>query len=227
MMEGATSVWQYATSAYGTASLPLAAWFLAAALVLDFFDISLPRGDSIGVTGPICAASLFVLGPVGGAIVSIGSAVLAHLVRRGVSGPRRLVALVFSRAVALAIGAALLVLVRGASSQWLFYLVILATPAVFLLAELVASQAVVSLGTGRPLVGLLRGNLAGQMPLLVAGWSACLLLLITFTWMGPWSLIPVVALLLLMRQSYALLLDIRETYRTTVEVLVEAAESQD
>ena len=36
-----------------------------------------------------------------------------------------------------------------------------------------------------------------------------------------------VALLLLMRQSYALFLDIRETYRTTVEVLVEAAESQD
>ena len=45
--------------------------------------------------------------------------------------------------------------------------------------------------------------------------------------MGSWSLIPVVALLLLMRQSYALFLDIRETYRTTVEVLVEAAESQD
>ena len=36
-----------------------------------------------------------------------------------------------------------------------------------------------------------------------------------------------VALLLLMRQSYALFLDIRETYRATVEVLVEAAESQD
>ena len=36
-----------------------------------------------------------------------------------------------------------------------------------------------------------------------------------------------VALLLLMRQSYVLFLDIRETYRTTVEVLVEAAESQD
>jgi len=45
--------------------------------------------------------------------------------------------------------------------------------------------------------------------------------------MGLWSLLPVVALLLLMRQSYALFLDIRETYRTTVEVLVEAAESQD
>jgi hypothetical protein len=51
--------------------------------------------------------------------------------------------------------------------------------------------------------------------------------MITYGYMGAWSLIPVVALLLLMRQSYALLLDIRETYRTTVEVLVEAAEGQD
>ncbi len=44
--------------------------------------------------------------------------------------------------------------------------------------------------------------------------------------MGAWSLIPVVALLFLMRQSYAMLLDIRELYRTTVEVLVEAAEAK-
>ena len=36
-----------------------------------------------------------------------------------------------------------------------------------------------------------------------------------------------VVLLLLIRQSYALFLSIRETYRTTIEVLVEAAESQD
>jgi hypothetical protein len=66
-----------------------------------------------------------------------------------------------------------------------------------------------------------------QAPLLVAEWSASVLLLIAFEGMGAWSLIPVVALLLLMRQSYSLLLDIRETYRTTVEVLVEAAEGED
>ncbi len=45
--------------------------------------------------------------------------------------------------------------------------------------------------------------------------------------MGAYSLIPVVALLFLIRQSYAMLQDIRELYRTTVEVLVEAAEAQD
>jgi len=227
MFIGDPGISQLAMSAYGYAPWSLAGWFLAAALLLDLFDISLPRGDSIGVTGPICAASVFVLGPMEGVLVSLGSAVFAHLLRRGVGGRRRLTTLLFARTVALAIAVAMLFLARAASSPWLLYLVILATPAVFLTAELIASQYAGSVGSGRPFRSLLRGNLGGQAPLLVAGWSACLLLLITFTHMGVWSLIPVVALLLLMRQSYALLLDIRETYRTTVEVLVEAAESQD
>jgi hypothetical protein len=63
--------------------------------------------------------------------------------------------------------------------------------------------------------------------LIAAQWSAAVLLLLTYGHMGRWGLIPVVALLLLMRQSYALFLDVRETYKATVEVLVEAAESQD
>ena len=74
---------------------------------------------------------------------------------------------------------------------------------------------------------LLRGNIDSQAPLIAAEWSAAVLLLLTYNGMSVWSLVPAMALLLLMRQSYALFLEIRETYRTTVEVLVEAAESQD
>ena len=100
-------------------------------------------------------------------------------------------------------------------------------PAVFLAVETVSAQAALSIMTARPFLRLVRGNLSSQTPILAAQWSASALLLLIYEGMGPWSLIPVLALLLLMRQSYALFLDIRETYRTTVEVLVEAAESQD
>jgi hypothetical protein len=100
-------------------------------------------------------------------------------------------------------------------------------PAAFLLTEMFVAQLDASMSMRRPLGRLLRGNLGMQAPLLLAQWSASLLLIATFRLMEVWSLVPVVALLLLMRQSYALLLEIRETYRTTVEVLVEAAESQD
>jgi len=69
--------------------------------------------------------------------------------------------------------------------------------------------------------------MGAQAPLLAAQWSVSVLLLITYGSMSVWSLVPAVALLLLMRQSYAMYLNIRETYRTTVEVLVQAAEGQD
>jgi len=74
---------------------------------------------------------------------------------------------------------------------------------------------------------MLWGGLGMQAPILVAQWSAAALLLIIYPSMSVWSLIPVVVLLLLMRQSAALLFQVRDTYRTTVEVLVEAAESQN
>jgi len=73
----------------------------------------------------------------------------------------------------------------------------------------------------------LRDDASSQAPLIAAEWSAVVLLLLTYQGMSTWSLIPTVALLLLMARSYSLFLDIRETYQTTVEVLVEAAESQD
>ena len=107
------------------------------------------------------------------------------------------------------------------------YDVAIVVPAVFLFGDLAAAQAIAAISTGRPVGRLVRGNLVTQAPLLIAEWSASVLLLITVEGMGSWSLVPVVALLLLIRQSYALLMSIRETYRTTVEVLVEAAEGQD
>lgn len=204
-----------------------AVWFSAATFVLDLFDISLPRGDSIGVSGALGASSLLILGPLPATIICIGTELLAHIIRRGAQEPRRLATMLVARLAGLIAGTATIGLMGVQGPQWYLYAVAVVVSAVFLLSELVAAQAVTALGTGRPLGRLIRGNLVMQAPLMLAEWSASVLLLITFDGMGSWSLIPVVALLLLMRQSYALLLDIREMYRTTVEVLVEAAEAQD
>lgn len=202
-------------------------WFFLAVLLLDSFDISLPRGDSIGVSGALSAAAVLLLGPPWAAAICIGSAVVTHLARHGATMRRRIVGAVFARCVGL-IASALATLALSANPALHRSLLGAAVvPAAFLMAELVAAQSVAAVGTARAFGRLLRGNLRVQAPLLVAQWSASVLLLITFGGMGAWSLIPVVALLLLMRQSYAMLQDIRELYRTTVEVLVEAAEGQD
>ena len=202
-------------------------WFLIAAFTLDLFDISLPRGDAIGVSGALTAAALLLLGPAEAAAICLLSEILAFAARRRVQTAQRLITMLSARTGALIASAIVMWAVEvylPLRAQWL---AIALVPATFLLVELLAAQAVTSAGTGRPLGRLLSGNLYMQAPLLVAQWSAAELLLITFGRMGSWSLILVVVLLLLMRQSYSVLLEIRETYRTTVEVLVEAAESQD
>jgi hypothetical protein len=199
------------------------ALFLAAELLLDFFDVSMPRGDSVGVAGALCASSVVVLGFRAAGVVALGSALVAHVARRGVDSPRRLATVMLARGAGLLASAFVYSRVSPGSST----IVAMLVPAVFLAVELVVAQVVSAAATGRPLVRLLGGNLGSQAPLIAAQWSASVLLLLTYDGMRVWSLVPTVALLLLMRQSYSMFLDIRETYRTTVEVLVEAAESQD
>lgn len=201
-----------------------ALWFLVAIALLDYFDISLPRGDSTGVAGALRASALVVLGPLSAITISLAASIVAHLVRRRGEAPQRLVIVLLSQALALGMTSILLWVPLVESSRAIEFVVI---PAVALILDLLVAQVFASFVTGRPVVRLIRGNADSQAPLMAAQWSAAVLLLLTYGHMGRWGLIPVVALLILMRQSYALFLDVRETYRATVEVLVEAAESQD
>jgi hypothetical protein len=202
-------------------------WFFLAIVVLDSFDISLPRGDSIGVSGALSAAAVVILGPIWATVICLGSVFVAHLARHGADVRRRVVSAVAARSAALFAAALTVSLLSLQPAIYHSLLCAALVPASYLMTDLIVAQFVAAVGTGRPFGRLLRGNLRGQAPLLVAQWSSSALLLITFSGMRAWSLIPVVALLFLMRQSYAMLLDMRELYRTTVEVLVEAAEAQD
>lgn len=204
-----------------------AIFLFVAVFILDLFDISLPRGDSIGVSGALCAAALLILGPFKAIPICLLSLVLAFVLRPGGRPSRWMVTGLSTRAISLGLGTLAMGLLGVEGAIWHRYVVVFVVPAVLLFGELVVAQVGMALMSKRPLARLIRGNLVVQAPLLIAEWSAAVLLFITFEGMGSWSLVPVVALLLLIRQSYALLLDIRETYRTTVEVLVEAAEGQD
>jgi hypothetical protein len=201
-------------------------WFTLALLILDIFDIELPRGDSIGVGGAICAAAAIVVGPVPAAAMLVVSAALTHAVRWRSVGVHRLPQMAIGRLLAVvAMWAVSLIPFR--TMMTIDFIGPALASAVFLLTEVLVAQTILALRTNRPFLRLLAGSVRMQAPLLAAQWSVAVLVVITYGKMGRWSLVPVVALLLLMRQSYAFLLEIRETYRMTVEVLVEAAESQD
>lgn len=208
-------------------ALVAALWFGLAIAVLDRFDISLPRGDSIGVSGALVIGGVMVAGAMYMAPVAIASLFLAHLGRASLLN-RRLAGALVTRVAALGVVTALSFAWAPEDAggqlepQWLLLL-----PIIYLATEYLAAQSFMAAQSGRPLVRLLSGNFSRQAPLVAAQASASVLAAITYPQMEAWSLVLVVALLLLMRQSLALLLEIRETYRATVEVLVEAAEGQD
>lgn len=205
-------------------------WFGAAICLVDGFDISLPRGDSFGVSGALVAAGFLVLeepGPYLVAVASLAALIVAHLLRqRGQVGA--------PTAISFAIRASsMIVLWAVLSLGGLLELGIapaaeaLVAAGVYLGVELLLAQLWVTLATGRPFGRLLRGNMRRQTPIIAAQVSVAALFVVTYPSMEVWALLPVTAMLLLIRQSYALLLQMRETFRTTVEVLVEAAEGQD
>ena len=197
--------------------------FFAAILLVDAFDISLPRGDSIGMSGPLVAASVVVFGLPAALLAGLASAAIIQLARRFTHHDSALTEEIAVRLVATLFAGLLdaLLAVLGASA-----LDIVVVPAAYLSAELIGRQTVLALGGGRLLKRLLSGNISRQALLFAAQLSVSALTILTVGSLGFWTVIPVVALLLLMRQAYSMLLEIRETYLTTVGVLVEAAESQ-
>ena len=203
-----------------------ALWFALAIGLMDRFDISLPRGDSIGVSGALVAAGAMVAGLFPVSVLSMAALGFAHVGRGGRVSSHFRGAFV-ARAAALASLWLLGPFWIGEAGRELPVHWLVAVPTVYLLAEVFAAQAYMAHESGRPFRRLLVGNYRRQGPLVAAQVSASVLATITYPDMKAWSLVLVVALLLLMRQSLALLLEIRETYRTTVEVLVEVAERQD
>jgi hypothetical protein len=210
---------------HSTDQLLAVATIAAATAMIEYFDISLPRGDGIGVSGTLNSAALVMLGPraalatsLTGALVALG---LKSRRERTVSSSIELPALLVALATAAAVDALILAELGGYTE--LRALVVSST---YLLVELAVVQALTSARSGRSYAQPL-ASARQQLPLLLAQVSACMLAVIIYPTMQEWSLLLVVVLLLLIRQSYALLLSTRDTYRMTVEVLVEAAEGTD
>lgn len=120
--------------------------FFAAILLVDAFDISLPRGDSIGMSGPLVAASVVVFGLPAALLAGLASAAIIQLARRFTHHDSALTEEIAVRLVATLFAGLLdaLLAVLGASA-----LDIVVVPAAYLSAELIGRQTVLALGGGR------------------------------------------------------------------------------
>lgn len=207
----------------GTAGPATFAAFIVAVVIMDALDVALPRGDSVSVAGALVAAMVALHGVPAGLLVATVAAVVSLCLRGGLAVSSWKWA---ARVVSL-LGVLGLTLVLGDSLERLPLLRAALAVVTYLSLEFLVSQTLAGFRQSRSILGLMKGNLRRHFPLMASQLSASLLVIVTYDGMREWSILPVTALLLITRQSFALLHEIRETYRTTVEVLIQAAEQSD
>ena len=203
-----------------------AAYFFLALAVFGLFDVWLPRGDSAEIGGAIAFGAGLILHPGLAVGIIVGARLLVWTLRRSRERWCRVADDIARRSMVVTWSAALstFLLERyGAPS----YQVWLLTATLCIAADLVASQIGSSLRLSSPLIPLVVGNLRLQGWMSAAQVSAGVLVVMTHESMGALGLGIVVGLLLVVRQSFSLLVDVRQAYRSTTEALARAIEAHD
>jgi len=202
--------------------------FFIAMTVINLLDLVLPHGDSVDIDSALIVAALYLVGPAEAMLAAASAWLLARTLSGGWRRPRAVGGGVAKRLVGLTFAAPVW---TGLSRQVAegsmgTYLALLLAGTVFVLAELAYGQiAVAYLRSDSPL-RMARSNLVLQGPLLASAVSVAILTVMIYEDMTTWGLTLMTFLLLAMRQSFALLLDVRGAYHSTVEALVGAMEAQ-
>lgn len=205
---------------------------LVALTFVGIFDVWLPRGDYTEMGAPLVVAAGILTDPVTATVTVVLARILVWATRRFSENPwrvvedmaRRLALMSLAIAVFRALGGpAELAIGRGTATISR----VAAVALTYLILDLAVTQLSSSLRFGIPFLPLLVGNLRLRGWMGTAQLSAALLAVITYNTMGQLGLAIVVGLLLVTRQSFSLLVDIRQAYRSTVEALARAIEAHD
>ncbi len=196
--------------------------------LLSVFDVWLPHGDSIDIAAPLAVGAMLVMGPVPAMGVAVASRLAAHVFRYRLERSDQLLHLLARRVISLATGALVwLELVETPlGTEWPLVSYVLAG-AVAVLVDAVLLQAYAASRQRQSMGRLFMGSLRLQGLMWGAYVSVSALTAVLFPEMHVWGLLLMMGLLVVMRQSFAYLLDIRQAYRSTMEALAAALEAHD
>lgn len=203
--------------------------FGLAYIVLGAFGVWLPRGDPADTTGAVAlAAGLILWSPLlAAAVIVVSRSVLAAIrPRRGAFF--RMVDDTGRHLLALGIveGLYFLLLSGRAPVDQAKYLVV-AAAVIFFAVDFLLVQSRASIRLGSSLAGLVVGNLRLQGWMTAAEVCAAVLCVLIYGSLTLLGVVIVVCLLLVMRQAFALFMEVRLAYRSTVEVLARAMGAED
>ena len=202
--------------------------FIIAMVFVSLLDVFLPHGDSVDIDTPLVVASLYLFGPAATVAMVLTSRLIAYVVRNGGREIDVLVNGLLKRLVALVAAAGALDLLRSdlVGQRLNEYIELFVVGAVFILVQLVVGQLDMVVRRGDSLFRTLRGSIAIQSPVLAASASIAVLAVIVHDGMGVWGLVVTLFLVVTMRQSFSLFLDVRQAYKATIETLIGAMEIQ-
>jgi len=205
-----------------------AAWPYTAALVLlAFMDVRLPHGDTVDVDTAVVIAGAYIFGPIAALGMVFASRLIAHLIQYRLRPNWEVLPSVSKRCVGIAASAAVLTPISTlALGRAEVYAEVSIAGLAYVSASLVYSQIGLALERQDSVLRMTAGNLALQGPVLAAEVCVAILTVLIHDEMGIWGLALVLFLAVMTRQSFALLLDVRQGYQATVEALVGAMEAQ-
>ncbi|MBE0417747.1 MAG: hypothetical protein IBX63_08270 [Coriobacteriia bacterium] len=206
---------------------PSALPYLFALVILSLMDIRLPHGDSVDVDSAVIIASVYLFGPAIAAWLVFISRILAHVALHGLSFSWSLAASISKRIVGISAGFAILWLVPSPSwERAQIFMEVLALGLAYVTAGLLYGQVSLAAERRDSILRMAASNIALQGPVLATGVSVGILTVLIHDGMAVWGLLLVLFLALTTRQSFALLLDVRQGYQATVEALIGAMEAQ-
>lgn len=204
----------------------LAGALAVSALVLGLFSVWLPRGDFVDTTAAIAFAAGAVLQPIVSVLVVSVARIAASLARPSRLGVWSVLENISRRALLMSLTYAVVrpgLTALGTESYARLGIAVVCFFAVDLLLEQVHS----SLRLHSPYFRGLLGTLRIQGWIVAAQVSVGALTVLLLRDLGSWSLVISSGLLLVMRQSFALLLEVRASYTSTVEMLAKSIEAYD
>ena len=209
----------------------LAAAMAVSALVLGLFSVWLPRGDFVDTTAAIAFAAGAVLQPVVSILIVSIARVAASLARPRGLGAWPVLENISRRALLMSAVYAIvghrIVLRLGQVPQVEDVVRLSLAVICFFAIDLLLEQMHSSVRLHAPYFRGLLGTLRMQGWMVAAQLSVGVLTVLLLPGLGPWGLLISSGLLLVMRQSFALLLEVRASYTSTVEMLARSIEAYD
>jgi hypothetical protein len=215
----------------GTPDVLPAVYFFVALALLGMFDVWLPRGDSSELGGAVALAAGLILHPIAAMSVLLAARLLVWLLRRAVDSPWRVFDDASRRILVVGWSAVLYRLMDGGSQAVAtdpsLYARVLVVACAFFAMDICVAQVGSAVRLSAPILSLIAGNIRLQGWMTAAQVSVAVLAVVTYRSMDVLGLAIVVGLLLVMRQSFSMLVEVRQAYRSTIEVLARAIEAQD